>query len=146
MGAAGDEIDYEAAYAGYLHRFAEKFGERPAGSFVKFGRAMVQRLGPEEFPQRLEHYVRLHRACKNMLESGSTISDALVLDFVEASAWIAIEAPNMYAMFRGELGDPKRAAPDRKLPASEATDPEVRVAPPSESDSFVTLPLGRKAR
>lgn len=142
---AGGEIDYEAGYIGYLERFAERFGDRPPGAFVKFGKHMVQRLTPEEFPRRLDHYVKLHKACKHMLETGSTISDALVLDFVEASAWVAIEAPNMYAMFRGELGDPKRAAPDRvKVAHSDTTDPEVRESDTHDSDTRITLPLPRK--
>ncbi|AKF06658.1 hypothetical protein [Sandaracinus amylolyticus] len=125
------EIDYEAAYSGYLDRFSKRFGERPEGAFVKFGKHMVQKLPRGEFPRRLDHYVQLHRAVKDMLETGSTISDALVLDFVEASAWIGIQAPDMYSMFRGELGDPKLAAPNldttvdhristqRTLPSSE---------------------------
>lgn len=119
------EIDYVAAYEGYLERFGSTFGERAHGAFVKFGKHMVQRLGPGEFPRRLDHYVKLHRAVKHMLDDGSTISDALVLDFVEASAWIAVEAPNMYAMFRGELGDPKRAAPDKLRVDNEITDPDI---------------------
>ena len=27
------------------------------------------------------------------------------------SAWIALEAPNLYQMFRGELGDPMKSEP-----------------------------------
>ena len=107
------EIDYEAAYSGYLERFDQRFGDRPEGAFVKFGKHMVQKLGRQDFPRRLETYVRLHHAVKHMIDAGSTISDALVLDFVEASAWVGIEAPDMYAMFRGELGDPRLAAPNR---------------------------------
>jgi hypothetical protein len=122
------EIDYEAAFRGYLERFERLFGERAPGAFVKFGKHMVQRLGKQEFPRRLDHYVRLHKAVKHMLDAGSTISDALVLDFVEASAWIAVEAPNMYSMFRGELGDPKLAAPDKTRPGDEVTDPDIRAA------------------
>ena len=143
---SSDEIDYEAGYVGYLERFAERFGERPSGAFVKFGKHMVQKLAPGEFRHRLDHYVSLHQACKHMLETGSTISDALVLDFVEASAWVAIEAPNMYAMFRGELGDPRRAAPGRvKLVDGETTDPDVGGhSRDLDSDNRVTLPLPRK--
>jgi hypothetical protein len=107
------EIDYETAYQTYLGRFAARFGERTDGTFVKFGKHMVQKLAPHEYQARLDEYVKLHHAVKRMLESGSTISDALVLDFVEASAWIALDAPDMYAMFRGELGDPDLAAPSR---------------------------------
>ncbi len=125
------EIDYRTAYDGYVDRFEKQFGERTPGAFVKFGKHMVQRLAPSAFPARLDQYVRLHHAVKHMLEAGSTISDALVLDFVEASAWIAVEAPNMYAMFRGELGDPKRAAPDLSERSrargsdTEITDPDI---------------------
>lgn len=137
------DIDYEAAYDGYLSRFAERFGERGPGAFVKFGKHMVQKLERREFVARLDHYVKLHRAVKHMLDAGSTISDALVLDFVEASAWIAVEAPNMYAMFRGELGDPRLAAPEKTTPGtvtseSEVTDPDIRgAADPPERVTLV---------
>lgn len=100
-----ETIDYDAAYASYLERFRHRFGDRAVGAFVKFGKHMVQKLGPQEFRQRLDTYLKLLRACRKMLESGSTISDVLVLEFQEASAWIAVEAPNLYALFRGELGD-----------------------------------------
>ncbi len=106
------EIDYESAYAMYAERFGTRFGERPDGAFVKFGKHMVKKLPRMEFEQRLGAYVRLHKACKKMLESGSTISDALVLDFDEAAAWVAVEAPNIHSMFRGEMGDPRNAAPE----------------------------------
>ena len=106
------EIDYESAFTMYHERFALRFGERPDGAFVKFGKHMVKKLSRIEFEQRLGSYVRLHKACKKMLESGSTISDALVLDFDEAAAWVAVEAPNVHAMFRGEMGDPRIAAPE----------------------------------
>jgi hypothetical protein len=105
------EIDYEAGFRMYLDRFTERFGDRPEGAFVKFGRHMVRKLGPAEFQPKLAHYVKMHRACKKMLESGSTISDALVLDFDEAAAWVAVQAPNIHAMFRGEMGDPNDHAP-----------------------------------
>lgn len=120
------EIDYDAAYAGYLERFDQRFGDRPEGAFVKFGRHMVQKLGRADFPRRLDLYVQLHHAVKHMIDAGSTISDALVLDFVEASAWIGIEAPDMYAMFRGELGDPKLAAPDLGTTVERLDDDELR--------------------
>jgi hypothetical protein len=48
----------------------------------------------------------MHRTAKEMLAAGSTINDAVVLEFDEASAWIAIKAPNMLKMFSGEIGDP----------------------------------------
>lgn len=138
------EIDYEAAYSGYLDRFEKRFGERPTGTFVKFNKHMVQRLGPDEFAPRLHSYVKLHKACKKMLETGATISDALVLDFVEASAWIAVEAPNMYAMFNGELGDPKLAAPDRvRASETDATDPDIR---PGESRDTARITLTPRSR
>ena len=108
------EIDYDAGYRMYLDRFAEKFGDRPDGAFVKFGRHMVRKLNTDEFNPRLLHYVKMHKACKKMLESGSTISDALVLDFDEAAAWVAVQAPNIMAMFRGEMGDPKDHAPSKQ--------------------------------
>lgn len=106
------EIDYASGYRMYLERFEKAFGERPDGAFVKFGRHMVQKLPEGDFRPRLDAYVKLHRACKRMLETGSTISDALVLDFDEAAAWVAVTAPNIHAMFRGEIGDPKEHAPE----------------------------------
>ena len=124
------EIDYEAAFVGYRERFAARFGDKPNGAFVKFGRAMVQRLEEAEFRKRLDEYVRYHRACKRMLESGSTISDALVLDFVESAAWVAVEAPDIHSMFRGEMGDPRVAAPSRSASlgssSMEVTAPDLR--------------------
>lgn len=117
------EIDYEAAYGMYEERFVERFGPRPAGAFVKFGRHMVKHLDQKEFAQRIDGYVRLHRACKKMIETGSTISDALVLDFDEAAAWVAVQAPNIHAMFTGEMGDPRVAAPRR--PRAKVGDTEV---------------------
>lgn len=126
------EIDYDSAFAMYRTRFVERFGERPAGAFVKFGRHMVKSLDAAEFKERIDGYVRLHRACKKMLDTGSTISDALVLDFDEAAAWVAVEAPNVHAMFRGEMGDPRQAAPIRPratLPAG-GKDTEEMDAPP----------------
>ena len=104
------EIDFERAFSMYIERFGEKFGAREPGAFVKFGKHMVTRLDVPNFKTRLEEYVRLHKACKRMIESGATISDALVLDFAEAAAWVAVEAPNIHAMFRGEMGDPRVAA------------------------------------
>jgi hypothetical protein len=134
------DIDYDLAYSGYLDRFTQRFGERAPGAFVKFGRSMVQKLPRPEFEKRLDHYVKLHHACKHMIEAGSTISDALVLDFVEAAAWIAVEAPNMYSMFRGELGNPKLAAPDRRarLDSEGPTDPEVR--DPDHRETLIDVP------
>jgi hypothetical protein len=112
VAAAEFEIDYDAAFLMYTQRFAERFGDRAEGAFVKFGKHMVKNLARPEFERRLDTYVRLHKACKKMLESGSTISDALVLDFDESAAWIAVEAPNVHSMFRGEMGDPRVAAPE----------------------------------
>jgi hypothetical protein len=134
------DIDYELAYTSYQERFAAKFGERAPGAFVKFGKNMVQKLQPAEFKGRLDAYVRLHTACKHMLDAGSTISDSLVLDFVESAAWISVEAPNMYALFRGELGDPKLAAPDRipRTGEHEITDPEVR--DPDHRETLIDAP------
>lgn len=108
------DVDYERAFSCYVERFEHGFGKKPAGAFVKFGKHMVQRLAEPDFRARLDRYLALHQACKRMIETGSTISDALVLDFVESAAWVAVEAPNMYTMFRGELGDPRLAAPTRK--------------------------------
>ncbi|MFK7987839.1 MAG: hypothetical protein AB8I08_17610 [Sandaracinaceae bacterium] len=105
------KIDYIAAFEKYNTRFEEALGPKPAGAYVKFGKTMVKRLVRPEFDERLDSYVRLHSACKRMLDGGSTISDALVHDFEEAASWVAVKAPDLYAMFRGEIGDPRDAAP-----------------------------------
>lgn len=96
----------DQAYKHYLDRFASAFGDKPIGSFVKFGKHLVQKLSRKDFEDRFTRYLRLQDVCKRMLTEGTTISDAIVLDFEEACAWIALEAPNLYQMFRGELGDP----------------------------------------
>lgn len=105
------KIDYEAAFVKYNQRFEKALGDRSIGAYVKFGKFMVKRLDRPEFDEKLDSYVQLHAACKRMLDGGSTISDALVHDFDESAAWVAVEAPDVYAMFRGEIGDPEEAAP-----------------------------------
>ena len=100
-------IDADTAFTSYVARFENRCGEKPVGSFAKFGNTMIQRLSREEFPERLEKYLHWHKECKRLLGSGATISDALVLEFEEASAWIAIDAPNILALFSGELGVPE---------------------------------------
>ena len=105
------KIDYATAYEKYNQRFDKALGPKPIGAYAKFGKHMVQRLAQEDFEERLDTYVQLHTACKRMLDGGSTISDALVLEFDEAAAWVAVQAPDLYSMFRGEMGDPREAAP-----------------------------------
>lgn len=105
------KIDYATAFAKYDARFETALGEKAVGSYGKFGKHMIKRLDRAEFEPRLDTYVQLHAACKRMLDGGSTISDALVGDFAEAASWVAVEAPDVYAMFRGEIGDPRDAAP-----------------------------------
>jgi len=100
------QVDLKDAYESYLARFEHRFGSKPLASFVKFNRTMVQKLGLGDFPGRLDAYLRAHIACKTMLEAGSTISDAVVLDFEEAAAWLAIEIPDIKVLFKGEVGDP----------------------------------------
>lgn len=103
------DVDLDNAYEAYLSRFGERFGDKEPGAFVKFEKHMVQKLSREEFPPRLEQYLELHRTCKEMLATGATINDALVLEFDEAAAWLAIQAPDMMQMFSGEMGDPNVA-------------------------------------
>lgn len=103
------KVDYETAYDAYLARFAEHFQDKPEGAFAKFGKHMVQKLSRKDFAERLDLYLRMHAECKRMINSGATISDALVLDFEEASAWLVLEAPNLLGMFQGEIGDPDLA-------------------------------------
>jgi hypothetical protein len=107
----GKDYDLTAAYELYLERFAERFGDKPVGAFVKLDKQMVTKLSRADFSGRLATYLKMHEACKQMLNSGSTISDAIVLDFAEAAAWICVKAPDLMAMFRGELGDPDETAP-----------------------------------
>lgn len=104
-------IDYGTAWDKYNARFDKAFGPKAEGSYAKFGRTMIKRLGRAEFEQRLNVYVQLHTACKRMLDGGSTISDALVQEFEEAAAWVAVQAPDVYSMFKGEIGDVRQAAP-----------------------------------
>ncbi len=105
-------IDYDAAFDKYNTRYEEHLGAKPIGAYAKFNKHMIKRLDREEFDGHLDKYVQLHGACKRMLDGGSTISDALVHDFEEAAAWVAVQAPDLYSMFRGEIGDPKEAAPE----------------------------------
>ncbi len=100
-------IDVERAWQSYETRFRNRFGDdKTPGDYVKFGKHMVQRLDRQAFEARLEDYVSWHQECKSSLESGATISDALILEFEEAAAWIALEPPKVLDMFKGELGDP----------------------------------------
>lgn len=103
------DVDLDTAYEAYLERFRDRFGERPDGAFVKFEKHMVQKLRRNEFAPRLTHYLELHATCKEMLKTGATINDAVVLEFDEAAAWLAIQAPDMLQMFSGEMGDPNVA-------------------------------------
>lgn len=120
------KIDYATAFEKYVQRFTKAVGDKPEGSYAKFGRHMIKRLGRAEFDQRLDTYVQLHAACKRMLDGGSTISDALVHEFEEAAAWVAVQPPDLYAMFRGEIGDPSEAAPVQRESRDRA-DPEGRL-------------------
>jgi hypothetical protein len=114
--------DLDAAYDAYLARFHECFGDKPEGAFVKFGKHMVQKLTRSEFPARLDDYLQMHTACKKMLVSGQTISDDLMLEYDEAAAWLAIQAPNLLEMFRGEVGDPDPMATVSKPPRKSEDD------------------------
>lgn len=105
------KIDYDSAFERYETRFQAQVGPRPVGAYSKFGKHMVKRLSRDEFTEKLDDYVELHAACRAMLDGGTTISDALVHDFEEAAAWVAVKAPDIYAMFRGEIGELQDAAP-----------------------------------
>ncbi len=78
---------------------------------MKLDKHMVTKLARGEFSARLAQYLRMHDACKQMLSSGATISDGIVIDFGEAAAWVCVQAPDLLGMFRGELGDPDATAP-----------------------------------
>lgn len=103
--------DLDAAYELYLGRFAERFGDKPLGAFVKFEKQMVTKLARGEFAERLAEYLRMHEACTQVLTSGATISDAIVMELAEVAAWVCVKAPDLLGMFRGELGDPDATAP-----------------------------------
>ncbi len=100
-------IDIDTAFASYVARFENHFGPKKPGAFAKFGNTMIQRLSRDDFPERLDQYLHWHRECKRLLGSGATISHVLVLEFEEASAWLAIEPPKILDLFSGELGQPE---------------------------------------
>lgn len=104
--AMSTDVDIETAYDAYLERFRAQYGDKPEGAFVKFDKHMIQKLSRADFPRRLEQYLELHATCKEMLNTGATINDAVVLEFDEAAAWLVIQAPDMLQMFSGEIGDP----------------------------------------
>ena len=99
-------LDVDAAFTSYLRRFSRRFGAKLPGTFVRFGHHMVQKLDRDDFEGRLTDYLGWHRECSRVLESGATISDAAVLEFEEAAAWLVLRAPNLLELFDGELGDP----------------------------------------
>ncbi|MEM9067500.1 MAG: hypothetical protein AAGE52_03310 [Myxococcota bacterium] len=100
-------VDKDAAFESYKARFISACGDKAVGSFAKFGNHMVQRLNRSQFDERLESYIKWHAECRNLLGSGATISDVLVMEFDEAAAWLIIRAPNVLEMFSGEIGDPE---------------------------------------
>ena len=103
-------IDVERAWSSYQQRFHRRFGEDKApGAYVRFRKHMIQRLDRQGFEPRLANYLEWHQECKEALESGATINEALILEFEEAAAWLAIEPPRVLDMFQGELGDPFQA-------------------------------------
>ena len=61
-----------------------------------------EQRGPGGEP--IDQYLYWHKECKRLLGSGSTISDALVLEFEDASAWLAIDPPSILELFSGEIG------------------------------------------
>lgn len=131
------QIDYRRAYETYLDRFDTNCGEMALGAFVKFGRTMISKLSPDEFPARLDRYLLMHRTCKSMLESGATINDAMVDEFQDASCWMALEPPNVVLMFKGELGDPRRVS---GVPPTEPPSPFADEAT-EEVDINVTIDI-----
>ncbi|MGB0678569.1 MAG: hypothetical protein ACPGUV_02785 [Polyangiales bacterium] len=98
-------MDVDAAFAEYLKRFDARFSDRAEGTFVKFGHTLIQKLNRDEFEERLQNYVTMRQRCREMLESGATISDAVTLDYEEAAAWIALEAPNLLELFSSDVDD-----------------------------------------
>lgn len=109
-------MDIGEAFDAYETRFRQMFGEKPAGSYVKFGSHLVSRLSIDEFRERMDAYFSVHRDIRRVLKSGSTISDALTLEFRERAAWLVIQAPDPLEMFSGEVGDPEVEVTRRDLP------------------------------
>lgn len=81
---AADHLD--AQYADYLQRFDRQFGAHPPGAYVKHRRWLVKRLSREEFAEKLERFVEIEATCRQIVETGSTISDAAISAYVEAAA------------------------------------------------------------
>ncbi len=108
------DVDVSKAFAAYLERFEEEFGPRPDGAFVKFGKHLVQKLSVAAFEDRLQRYLLMHETTQRMIQSGSTINDAVVLEFEESAAWIALHTPDVMQLFRGEMGDPNVAKGNAK--------------------------------
>ncbi len=97
-------MDIKAAYTSYLDRVNEQYPQKSVGDFVKFGQTMVQKLDQKGFEDRLNTFMELRLRCKQMLDSGSTISDVVMLEFEEATAWLFLRAPNLLELFSGEIG------------------------------------------
>lgn len=102
-------VNVDTAFNFYLERFRRTFGAVDARTTVKFHEQSIRLLSREEFEACLSRYLDVHAACKSMIDEGSTMNDAVITELREVAAWIALDPPDMLAMFRGELGDPNAA-------------------------------------
>lgn len=102
-------VNVDTAFNFYLERFRRTFGSIDSRTTVKFHEQPIRLLAREEFEACLARYLDVHAACKSMIDSGATMNDAVITELREVAAWIALDPPDMLAMFRGELGDPNDA-------------------------------------
>lgn len=103
----GDELPFEVTgddsqdieWRGYEQRASSRFAEAATGSFLKFGKHMVQRLDRIAFEARLAEYQDQCKRCDRMLASGATLSEAVMLDVEEAASWLLLPSPNLFDLF-----------------------------------------------
>ncbi len=89
----------EHEFVGYERRFIARFEDKAAGTYVKFGRHLVQRLDRLAFGQRLAAYQVLCKEIDAMMASGSTLSERVMLDLEEAASWLLLPSPNLFDLF-----------------------------------------------
>lgn len=93
-------MDGDKAFDAYQGRFAAEFGIRSDGEYVRFGKHMICKLNALNFAERLERYQLLRQACRDMITQGSTLSDAVMVEFAEACSWMVLPAPDLMSMFK----------------------------------------------
>ncbi len=93
------EGESEHEFIGYERRFVARFDNKAAGTYVKFGRHLVQRLDRLAFGERLAAYQVLCKEIDTMMASGSTLSERVMLDLEEAASWLLLPSPNLFDLF-----------------------------------------------